>query len=154
MASRSSALTIASFLAFSSSSLSLIDPEARLADVFSFVSVVSPLGMLVIDNGSLASLFNIEVEVDLSNAIMPLGPRDMLRRCFSVSFERTLSRVLTDLIGTVRFVEEPGLGLGFPAASGFFNLALADGDAMVGPPSLRFIESHCSGSLAEKLQKY
>ena len=154
IASFSSALTIASFLAFSSPFLFLAgpDPEIEPTDAFSAVaSRVAPLGILLSDSGSLPSLLSIGVVVDLSNAIMPLGPRDMLRRCFSVSRDRTVSSVFTDLIGGGRLAE-PGLGLVFSADSSFFDLTLAEGGAMTGPPSFRLIESHCSGNLAEKLE--
>ena len=156
IASFSSALTIASFLAFSSPFLFLAgpSPETEPADVFSAAaSRVAPLGIFLSDSGSLASLFNIGVVVDLSNAIMPLGPRDMLRRCFSDSRDSTVSSVFTDLTGAGRLAE-PGLGLVFGADSGFFDLTLAGGGAMTGPPSFRLIVSHCSGNLAEKLEKY
>lgn len=76
----------------------------------------------------------------------------MLRRCFSISFDRTLSSGFADFTGTGRLAEEPGLGLDFTTTSVFLDFIFADGGALTGPPSLRLIESHCSGNRAEKLQ--
>lgn len=154
MASCNSVLSKASFFAFSSSGLRLTVAASDGRDTLSLDVAESALGMLIIDNGSLVSRFNMGVEADLINAITPLGPRDILRRFRSVSLERTLSSVL-DGLDAGRLVTEPGFDFDFVVVtgfSGFFILGFCGG-IITGPPSWRLIESHFSGNLAEKLCK-
>lgn len=123
-------------------------------ETFSLVAE-SGLGMFFKESGSLASRFNIGVVADLIKAIAPLGPRDMLRRCFSDSRERTFSsdpEDFDDLDIPGRFVDEPGFGFDFEMDSGFFALGLGGGCMITGPPNLRLMLSDCSGNLVEKLK--
>lgn len=154
IASCNSALTLASFFALSSSDMRFVDAGIGGRGALSWEATESAFGMFVIDMGSLASRFNIGVEADLINAMTPLGPRDILRRCFSDSLDKTLSNVL-DFDDPGRFATEIGFGFGFIVESVFscFFCFGFDGGNMIGPPNLRLIESVFSGNLAEKLEK-
>lgn len=111
----------------------------------------SGLGTFDRDVDSLASRFNtgyVGVDADLINAIIPPGPRDMLRRLRSVSLDRTRSSEWPDFEALGLFAEEPGLLLGFAVGSAFLDRGFA-GDGITGPPSFRLTSSHCWGSRAE-----
>jgi len=153
MASRSSAFTKASLFSFVSAHLRLLGTVATEGVCFCCEAGESALGILFRDSGSLASRFSngiVGVVAERISAIAPLGPRDMLRRCLSVSLDRLFSRAREIFEGAGLFVAVPGFGFGLDAGSGRLGTDLG-GDTMIGPPSFLLIESHCAGSLAEKL---
>lgn len=107
------------------------------------------MGILDSDDASLVSLFNDGMVADLIKDIFRFGPCDMLRLSRS-SLKTRCNDLASRGAGTGRLVAAPGRL--WEELKGLEALSLLS-DAATGPPSLRLMAAHRSGSLAEKLVK-
>lgn len=121
--------------------------------LFLFIRSGSAFSADLTSAGSLASRLIPGKEVDVAERIRAIilpGPLETLRRdCCSVESARC--NVLGGWPDAERLATEPGLGERLLEER---RRALGlDGFTITGPPNLRLIESHSSGSLCEKLVK-
>lgn len=107
--------------------------------------------MLDSDKPSLSSLLSDGIVADLIKEIFLLGPCDMLRLSLSSLKTRCNDRPSRGT-GIGRLVAAPGRAALPEKLEGLGSLGLLF-EAGTGPPSLRLIAAHRSGSRAEKLLK-
>jgi hypothetical protein len=79
-----------------------------------------------------------------------LGPRDILRRCSRSSVKTRLKLLRSFTAGIARLVAAPGREGAPEKLDDFANFSFG-GDTTTGPPNLRFMAAHLSGSRDEKL---
>lgn len=109
--------------------------------------------MLDKDRVSLGSRFKpgtIGIVADLMREIALFGPRDMLRRCSRSSVKTRLKLLRSFTAGTARLVAAPGRESAPEKLEDFASFGFG-GDTTTGPPNLRFMAAHLSGSRDEKL---
>ena len=107
--------------------------------------------MLPKDGASLASLFNPGTTGAVADLIKEMdlpGPLETLRR--SRSSVKTRCKLRRCFASTGRFVAAPGRDSKFDMLAAVWSFGL-EGEATTGPPSLRLIVAHRSGSRAAKL---